>query len=126
MRRMKNFGFDNTNKTLLIGDIKLTKNITQEDVAIIGYEYYNDYQDKYIYTLKQRLSFKDNNFKITLVFKGSKIWLVEIIHENDETANDVKYKELYHELYLDIFATRISEETNVEIELRNFLLIEYK
>jgi hypothetical protein len=123
---MKNFGFDYINRAFLIGDVELTENVKQEDVDTIGYEYYNDYQDKYIYTLKQRLSFKDNNFKVTLVFKGSKIWLVEIRHENDVTSSNEEYKGLYKELYQEIFATRITQETNVEIGLMNLVRIEYK
>ncbi|WP_209406414.1 hypothetical protein [Pseudozobellia sp. WGM2] len=123
---MKNFGFDYQNKLLLIDDIEITAKLNQDDLNIIGYEKYGDYQDKYFYTLKKKIKFEDNDFDVTVVFKGLKLWLIEITHRSGEMANNGDYKKIYSDLYNDFKATRIDHTDNIQLELTNILRIEYK
>jgi hypothetical protein len=117
----KNSNFEITNKGFIIGDIALNLNTKQEDIDLIGYEYYNDYQDKFIYTLKERLMFKNLNFKVTVVFKSYKIWLIEIKHEND----DIKDKTLIKELHQYILSANLLDTTKAELMQKKLLRLEF-
>lgn len=123
---MKNFGYDYQGKILLIDDIEITANLKQDDLCIIGYEKYGDYQDKYFYTLIKKINFDNNDFNVTVVFKGSKLWLIEITHLSGEMANNDDYKKIYSDLYDDFKATRIDHNDKIQLELTNILRIEYK
>ncbi len=117
----KNFNFHITNKDFIIGKIALNNKTKQADIDLIGYEYYNDYQDKYIYTLKERLIFKNINFKVTVVFKSYKIWLIEIKHENDDITDDTLIKELHQY----ILSTNLSGRTKAELMQKKLLRLEF-
>jgi hypothetical protein len=117
----KNFNFHITNKDFIIGKIALNNKTKQADIDLIGYEYYNDYQDKFIYTLKERLIFKNINFKVTVVFKSYKIWLIEIKHENDDITDDTLIKELHQY----ILSTNLSGRTKAELMQKKLLRLEF-
>jgi hypothetical protein len=117
----KNINFHITNKDFIIGKIALNNKTKQADIDLIGYEYYNDYQDKFIYTLKERLIFKNINFKVTVVFKSYKIWLIEIKHENDDITDDTLIKELHQY----ILSTNLSGRTKAELMQKKLLRLEF-
>lgn len=117
----KNFNFHITNKDFIISKIALNNKTKQADIDLIGYEYYNDYQDKFIYTLKERLIFKNINFKVTVVFKSYKIWLIEIKHENDDITDDTLIKELHQY----ILSTNLSGRTKAELMQKKLLRLEF-
>lgn len=117
----KNFNFHITNKDFIISKIALNNKTKQADIDLIGYEYYNDYQDKFIYTLKERLIFKNINFKVTVVFKSYKIWLIEIKHVNDDITDDTLIKELHQY----ILSTNLSGRTKAELMQKKLLRLEF-
>ena len=117
----KKFNFEITNEAFIIGRIILNHKTKPEDIDLIGYEYYNDYQDKFIYTLKERLMFKNLNFKVTVVFKSYKIWLIEIKHENDEIGDETLIKELYQY----ILSINLLDTTKAELMQKKLLRLEF-
>ncbi len=117
----KKFNFEITNEAFVIGKIILNQKTKPEDIDLIGYEYYNDYQDKFIYTLKERLMFKNLNFKVTVVFKSYKIWLIEIKHENDEIGDETLIKELYQY----ILSINLLDTTKAELMQKKLLRLEF-
>lgn len=121
----KNFQFDPVTKSFIIGEIILNPTTQQKHINSFGFEYYNDYQDKYIYTLKQRLIFDDYAFKVTVVFKSDTIWLIEIAYEMKELVTNEFIKSLYQTLYQTICALNISDVLNVELRYKNSLSLEF-
>jgi hypothetical protein len=117
----KKFNFEITNEAFIIGKIILNQKTKPEDIDLIGYEYYNDYQDKFIYTLKERLMFKNLNFKVTVVFKNYKIWLIEIKYENDEIGDETLIKDLYQY----ILSINLLDTTKAELMQKKLLRLEF-
>lgn len=99
-----NCSFNLSNGNLSIGDIILGPRLTHEVFNLnFEWEYYNDYQDNFIYTLKQRLIANGKDYKITLIFKIHKLWLIEI--RNDLPVDETQ-KWSDKELKNDIFELR--------------------
>lgn len=121
----KNFKFDSLTSSFVFDEVRLSHATKQEDLNPFDIEYYNDYQDKYIYTFKQRLFFNNNNFTVTAVFKSSKIWLIEIHPEQAITIANKSIGPIYQELYANMLASNIIEATRIQFVPNKSLRLEF-